>query len=371
MIVHLFDDEKFVDTTIENFETFAPGSNRYIVFTNSNILKHPKKTENIEIYPNKWYRLDLESIFKNCKLLIIHYLTPLKTYVLKYMPKEIPVIWVAWGGDAYPYFKNFKEYEDQTAKIINKSNFLNFKKTTFYDIYRLLKYGSKPINKEIKSLKKINYLATVLPPEYDIIKKEFKLDASYVEFSYDTRNDMFQENKNISLGESILIGNSATPSNNHIDVFTKIKSTKHQLIIPLNYGDLKYSAKIIAIASKKYRNRFTPITNFMQLDDYQKLVLSCNTMVMHHIRQQGLGNICLAFYVGIRVFLNSKSIAFKYFKSIGFKVFVLEEDVELLGVELNDQEKEINYKLVNYYWGRQRLLEKTINIINLHQELTV
>ena len=138
MIVHLFDDEKFVDTTIDNFETFDPGSNRYIIFTNSNTLKYPKKTENIEIYPNKWYCLDLESIFKNCNLLIIHYLTPLKTYVLKYMPKEIPVVWVAWGGDAYPYFKNFNEYEDQTAKIINKGKILNFKKTTLYNIYRLL-----------------------------------------------------------------------------------------------------------------------------------------------------------------------------------------------------------------------------------------
>jgi hypothetical protein len=40
--------------------------------------------------------------------------------------------------------------------------------------------------------------------EYDLIKKEFELNASYVEFSYDTRNDSFQKSKHIPLGESIL-----------------------------------------------------------------------------------------------------------------------------------------------------------------------
>ena len=42
MIVHLFEDEKFVDVTIDNFDTISKGKSRYIVFSNSTLLKHIK-----------------------------------------------------------------------------------------------------------------------------------------------------------------------------------------------------------------------------------------------------------------------------------------------------------------------------------------
>ena len=40
MIVHLFEDQKFVDITIENFENVSDGLNKYIVFSNNEKLTY-------------------------------------------------------------------------------------------------------------------------------------------------------------------------------------------------------------------------------------------------------------------------------------------------------------------------------------------
>mgnify|MGYP005647870425 CR=1 FL=1 len=49
MIVHLFEDQKFVDITIENFENVSNGLNKYIVFSNNKkitYLNHFKHSQN-------------------------------------------------------------------------------------------------------------------------------------------------------------------------------------------------------------------------------------------------------------------------------------------------------------------------------------
>ena len=51
MIVHLFEDQKFVDVTIENFENVSKGKNRYVVFSDTISLKYVKRVNQVEIFP--------------------------------------------------------------------------------------------------------------------------------------------------------------------------------------------------------------------------------------------------------------------------------------------------------------------------------
>ena len=80
MIVHLFEDEKFVDTTIQNFEIVSKERNKYIVFSNNKNLKYISSTD-VLVLPNSSYKIDFNLIFDDCELLIIHFLTPLKLYI--------------------------------------------------------------------------------------------------------------------------------------------------------------------------------------------------------------------------------------------------------------------------------------------------
>ena len=55
MIVHLFDDQKFVDITIKNFDKINSEINRYIVFSNTDKLKYVSNIDRITILSNSSY----------------------------------------------------------------------------------------------------------------------------------------------------------------------------------------------------------------------------------------------------------------------------------------------------------------------------
>ena len=369
MIVHLFEDQKFIDVTIENFESVAAGKNRYIVFSNNNQLKRVARKKDVKILPNSSYKLDLDFIFQDCKLLIIHFLSPIKLYILKHKPDHVKILWSVWGSDAYDHFQKQHIYEPLTKKIRKKSLYQFFKKFWVYTLYHFLRYRVKPIGNELESLRKINYISTVLPYEFELIKNEFNLNAYYIDYNYGV-ND-FTVLPNFKLGDSVLVGNSATASNNHFDLFDIIKETNKKLIVPLNYGAFdykKYCRKVILKGKLLFGDKFTPITTYLSKNEYDKLLLSCNTAIMYHVRQQALGNIFSALFMGVRVFLNKKSETYTFLKNEGMMIFDLKEDYKLIGVELEESKKENNKNLVLKLRGRKVIQEKVQTIVNLYKQ---
>ncbi len=370
MIVHLFEDQKFVDITIENFENISVKLNRYIIFSNNQELRYVSRKEQTVILPNSSYKLNLDLIYKDCQLLIIHFLSPIKLYVLKNKPPHIKVLWSVWGSDAYDHFLDQDFFEPLTNNVRRRSLFQRRQSFYLYTLYHLVRYRVKPVRKELKLLQLINYVITVLPYEFEIIKKEFGLTAKYIDYNYGVNK--FNSFSNSPLGNSILIGNSATSTNNHLDVFDIIKETNKKLIVPLSYGayDYKnYKELIISEGIRIFKDSFTPIEEFMPLQDYRELTLSCNSVIMYHIRQQALGNIFMFLFQGMRVFLNSKSVTYSFLKDKGMIIFDLKQDYTLLGVELNEEQKQINKEIVLNLTSREVIKEKTKRIIELYNSL--
>ena len=367
MIVHLFEDQKFVDITIENFESFSNGTNKYIVFSDNKKLRYVSRKEDVIILPNSSYKLDVDLVYEDCQLLIIHFLTPLKLFILKNKPPHIKVIWSVWGSDAYDHFTDQNIFEPLTRNIRDKSLYQLLKPSILYTCYHFLRYRVKPVRKELKLLQSFDYLITVLPYEFHIFSEKFRLTAKYIDYSYGINN--FDEFSNANLGNAILVGNSATASNNHLDVFEIIQNINKKIIVPLSYGAYDYEdykANIISEGRRIFNKNFLPIENFMQLHDYRELTFSCNTVILYHIRQQALANIFMSLFQGSRLFLNSKSITYSFLKDQGMIVFDLKKDYKLIGIELNKDDKQINKQLVLNLTSRKVIKEKTKGIINLY-----
>jgi hypothetical protein len=370
MIVHLFNDEKFVDVTIINFETEVVGLNKYIIFSNTLELKYVSRKEQVLLLPNSSYKLDLDLIYKDCQLLVIHFLTPIKLYILKNKPSHVKVLWSIWGSDAYDHFNNQDFFEPLTQNIRKKSLYQSLRFSKLYSLYHLLRYRVKPVRKELKLLMEIEFISTVLPYEFEIIKKEFNLTAKYIDYNYLVNK--FNSDLSMPLGDSILIGNSATLSNNHLDIFDIIKNTNSKMIVPLSYGAYgyqDYKERVIYQGNKLFKDNFHAIKSFLPIQEYDKILMSCNTMIMYHIRQQALGNIYMALYLGMRVFLNKKSITYKYMNDIGMIIFELEKDFDLVGIELNKNQKDINKELVIKLQGEETIVRKIKSIVELHNSL--
>jgi hypothetical protein len=370
MIVHLFEDQKFVDITIENFESASNVKNKYIIFSDNNYLKYVSRIQDVLVLPESSYKVNLDLIYKDCRLLVIHFLTPLKLFILKNKPPHVKVIWSVWGSDAYDHLGDQNIFEPLTKNVRDKSLYQFLKPSILYTCYHFLRYRVKPVIKELKLLQLVDYVITVLPNEYAIIKKEFNLNAEYLDYNYGINN--FNEFKKTTLGNSILVGNSATASNNHLDIFDIIQNTNKKIIVPLSYGAYdfnKYKSSIISEGKRVFEDNFYPIEHFMPLDDYRELTLSCNSVIMYHIRQQALANIFMSLYQGMRVFLNSKSPTYSFLKSEGIIIFDLKQDYKLLGLELNEKEKQINKKIVFNLRGRNVIVEKTKGIVELYNSL--
>ena len=371
MIVHLFEDQKFVDNTIINFDSQSVDLNKYIVFSNTKYLKYVSSTDRVLVLPNSSYKLDFEFIYKDCQLLIIHFLTPIKLYILKHKPPHVKVLWSVWGGDAYDHFQKQDFFEQLTQNIQKESIYQQLRFSKLYSLYHLIRYRVKPLKKEFNLLNKIDFISTVLPYEFESINKEFNLSLKYIDFNYSAHK--FKKSLSINLGNSIIIGNSATLSNNHLDVFEIVKNIKIKVVVPLSYGAYgyeDYKEKIISKGNMLFGDNFQAIEYFLPIKDYDEILMSSNTMIMYHIRQQALGNIYMALFLGMRVFLNKKSITYKYLKDEGMIVFDLKKESELVGVELDDYQKDINRDLVIKLQGADAIDGKIRGIVSLHDSLS-
>ncbi|MGB3466041.1 MAG: TDP-N-acetylfucosamine:lipid II N-acetylfucosaminyltransferase, partial [Cyclobacteriaceae bacterium] len=230
-----------------------------------------------------------------------------------------------------------------------------------------------------KAIDRIDYLACVIPDEYDLIKEKTNLHAEQAFYSYTNLKLLcgVYYGKEVTLGNKILCGNAATFSNNHADIIDLIatRGIENELIVPLSYGDTDdYASQVIAIGEKSLGGQFQPLTEFMSRDDYSKVLCSCGFMVMNNKRQEAVGNIILGLYLGMKVFLNEKSVVLKFLRGHGFIIYSFQKDFnkeELIA--LTAEEINLNRKKLAAYWGveaTEKRLQTTIRMLNERAERT-
>lgn len=109
---------------------------------------------------------------------------------------------------------------------------------------------------------------------------------------------------------SILIGNSATATNQHAEIFEALKhlsGTNIEFVVPLGYGDPEYRAEVLALGRKILGDSFRPLEHQLSIDDYVNILANINVAVFYANRQQALSNIYGLCMMGAKVFLNPTS----------------------------------------------------------------
>ena len=144
---------------------------------------------------------------------------------------------------------------------------------------------------------------------------------------------------------NIIVGNSADPSNNHQEVFEKLKSFRDHAIkiyVPLSYGDKRYAEKIIACGTNIFGSKFFPLLNFMPVEEYVVFLANIDIAIFNHRRQQGIGNITTLLGLGAKVYMRSDVTTWDTFNKLGLTVFDFSSiDLCLLGTDKKIANKEI------------------------------
>lgn len=247
----------------------------------------------IKIYKFSSFRISLILKFiidlNRAKVIIIHgyfsYALSLILFIQPWLHKKC--IWAIWGGDLY-YDREFKGMKFRVWEYLKSRVLKNFKFFTSSD-------------KEV----------------FDFAKKTYNTNAHYMEGAYMSPMnfkllDKYTHEEKQEDRLNILIGNSADPSNNHIEVLkllSKFKDENLTIYCSLAYGKKDYKQQIIESGKKIFDKKIKFFTEILSEEEYTKSVLqNINIAIMNHDRPQAMGNIKALLYLGKKIYAKSNSM---------------------------------------------------------------
>ena len=180
-ILHLANDDKFVDQAIDVFEVVKPNSNFLCVNSRppyTYLRREPNKTLN---FMDVFFGLD-SGWLSSFDLVVVHFLSREFYATLIKSSKCTNTLWMGWGGDYYDLIGLGDVYGDKT-KLYLRDESRKKKKNIFASAsslyFRILK------NRVVGSL---GFFSPVLASEYKEIKKKWRgaTFPKYCEWNYGT-----------------------------------------------------------------------------------------------------------------------------------------------------------------------------------------
>ncbi len=338
-ILHIAPDEKFIKSANWQFEKAFPDQNHFLIYLENGAekLKFVEPADNVEIV--KVWQLDFSKLLDKIKkydLVVLHGLKYFQSKIVLDLGNSVRFLWLFWGGEIYDNPKAFKNLMigKESKKRFQKTSFKNRIKNSLRPIYyTIFKKSLLPEHSILKAAKKVGNVGILHKEDFDFLKKYTIINenANHIKMTYYPLEFIFKGNEDTSVnGDNILLGNSASITNNHIEaleLISKLNITDQKIITPLNYGSKEYAQQIASLGKKQFEHNFEPILDFMPLEDYTKLVQKCGFVIMNHYRQQAVGNILAMLWMGAKVFLDERNTFYHFLKRIGVYIFSINKDL--------------------------------------------
>ena len=210
-----------------------------------------------------------------------------------------------WGGDFY-------NMQDKIPKNDLKLHLKKFIKTYCFKKCAALIFlinGEYEKFTEITRVKKRYFIAPMPKDPYNVINY-----SKYWETSINNR-------------KRILVGNSATVSNKHIEIFEMLKKYKDediQIICPLSYGNEEYRQEVKKKGEEILGDIFCPILHYIEKEKYIELLSTCTVGIFNNNRQQAMGNINIMLYLGKKLYLRTDVSMWDVYQERGYDIFSVE-----------------------------------------------
>lgn len=373
-VLHLAFDEKFINFAAEIFESCDDTINLFLVIVrNTNApLKYVNALSNVRVIDRSYFHSKkMAEDLEWCDSLVVHYLGIDGARMILRTPAKTVVAWSGWGGDYYTLLPGGEKrlLGKATLELLATiearfpRNVLGMP-AVLWSVLRKVRTSlyTRPLFR--KAIKRVELFSAPIPEDFALLKTALggEMRAEYVQLNYGSVERSFTSGVDESTGNSILVGNSATATNNHAELFqalSKVDLGEREIVVPLSYGDGAYREAVITLGRELFRERFRPILDYLPLDQYNAVVAGCSAAVMGHRRQQGLGNVVTMLWLGGRVFLDRASTVYKYLIERGAFVFGLDEietcDNGVL-VGLTSEQRLKNRKVARHLWGHDVVL---------------
>jgi hypothetical protein len=390
---HIFNDDKFIDSAINLLESVYPNNSEYYILKEEGIDFQYVKTTSVKRLDFNDEKSRIDFLFKiNSNInqvLFFHALESKKQYIALNCDPKIVKVWLVWGFDLYSNWELFKKniFEEKTKKLIhydysykkalifNPISFFIFRKSIVFKKLlpeKIIKILDNNYNTNFyKSVQLMSIVAPVVPTEFSLIQK-LKIKAQYAPFSYGCIEELLGSNidQSVKGQPNVLVGNSADPSNNHLEIFlrlSKLDLKNSKIFVPLSYGgNDSYKSKIIEKGNELLGENFHPLVEFMTIEEYNQILLSCGTLIFNHVRQQGVGNIVVMVYLGAKIYMNKKSPVYAYFKRLGMTIFDLNNlNNNSINRDLEVNQFNLNRELIFSLYSKQNVMIKIKELFSI------
>jgi dTDP-N-acetylfucosamine:lipid II N-acetylfucosaminyltransferase len=374
-ILHISRDNNFLDFAINCFEQVNEGSNYYLVISDDSEISHIRYKEIQPLSLAEAKKLVSETGFlKEYKAVIFHGISPVEKSLMDRVGDDIKVIWFGYGYDYYPlldfFMLNYLGKKTKKIWYLNKGRVksIGLKINEVFPFWTNFKS-----RKKLEEFSRVDYFAPVLEQEYLSIKsKHPQFKAKYLNWNYEVGYKVFDSiGDEYVNGTNFLVGNSASMTNNHLDVFDLLTPEKvgdRQVVVPLSYGFPKYYKKHVEEAgSQLFKSRFRPLDTFMPFEEYLQLLRSCGFALFGSIRQQALGNIYMTLALGVKVYLDKRNPVLQELRSKGFVIFDFDDfkKENSFSEPLAIPFQQHNRELMRQMSLKENYLQKTRSLLNL------
>lgn len=374
IIIHFILDEKITDQLIDNFKSVNEEC-IFLVFKNENdTFKYLTSSGKhiIEYDDNVQCINSIIETYKS-KAIIVHGLQLAFAKCILKIKSEVRIAWIEWGFDVYGLPKiRPSTYAPKTNSYLLKSHKKLWiervvkKRDWLRDIYAgIIMRQQDNYSVIFNAIKRIDFFCTYIKEDFTVFSSFYPNNLKFLSFTFNSIEQYLAGRETVKIDDSakgILIGNSNTPENNHIDVLETLGCFKSRLTdvyiyTPLSYGkNEKYKNVVIKIGASYFKSMFTPLLDFMDRSEYIEILRSCSVGIFYHYRQQGMGNIIAMLYMGCRIYLSTKNPVYHFFKRIGVFVFDFDSEFEVYAnSRLEKKYIENNRKVLNVFFSKEKV----------------
>ena len=302
-IVHFMHADKFIDPFIDLIEHHFDSS-RHHYLVRETVWFSVKDRANITRLPETvgfvgkvlFYLRHLRSTDK----IILHGLfhvelilaLALKPWILK------NCYWIVWGGDIYR--------QDQSSAINLKKRFLS------------ALYGFVA--------RRMGYFVTHVRGDYEWIRRRYGARGQWRE-SFVYLSNIYDHHPVPARDDdytNLLVGNSATKTNRHFEIFDALAPLMHEKVriyCPLSYSDKEYAALVAAKGRSMFGDQFVALMDFMPYDEYLGVLARTDIAIFAHKRQQAMGNVINLLGMGKKVYMRRDTSGWRVFNDLSIKLY--------------------------------------------------
>ncbi len=349
-IIHIINNDKFIKPFIDFIEKNFDKEEHLFIFmfgADDKVFQIPKADNILNInnqYRGKKNILKLSHILnpllKDADKVILHSLFSGNLIFYLYLHQKYlkKCYWVLWGGDLY-------------SSITTKKTLRN----------AFSRYRKSRVIKQMGGL--INYIRE---GDFEVAQEWYGTEAEcYESFFYPS--NLYEEydikpKKHTTI--NIQVGNSADPTNNHIEVFEKLEKYKDEdikIIVPLSYSSPENAKKVIKVGKQIFGDKFESLTEFMPFEEYLELLGEIDIAIFNHKRQQAMGNITTLLGLGKKVYVRSNETPWKMFNKLQIKVYDTTLNISIDTIDKNTKEE--NQKRVKAYFSEENLVKHWKHIL--------